>query len=401
MINSMQLKNFLSFGECSPVIQLGNLNVLIGPNGSGKSNLFEAISLLKATPTDLAQIFREGGSVSEWLWKGDGKSAKSATISITIDPQKAGIDKAKHDINYSVSFTASNSRLEIIDEKIEYSHADAGETRPYFFYKYDNNNPVINLKLKQDDTVSNYSQRKLERAEIDPEKSILAQRYDPASYPELAKITDLFKNIQLYRNWSFGPMSAIRKPQRTDLPNSFLLEDASNLALVLNQLKMKPTARQKLFEAFTSIYAGLDDFDVLVEGNTIQVYLRERGTHIFASRLSDGTLRFLSMLTILYNPIPSPIICIEEPELGLHPDMIHIIAEALLHASQHTQIFVTTHSVGLVDALTTNYKSIIVCEKNGFSTELKHLEDHQLEPWLEKFSLGELWTSGELGGNRW
>ena len=118
-----------------------------------------------------------------------------------------------------------------------------------------------------------------------------------------------------------------------------------------------------------------------------------------ATRLSDGTLRFLSLLTILCHPTPPPLVCIEDPELGLHPDVLPIVAELMIDASQRTQLIVTTHSDILVSALSSVPECIIVCEKDDRGTRLRRLEPVRLQEWLEKYSLGELWRMGETGGN--
>lgn len=94
------------------------------------------------------------------------------------------------------------------------------------------------------------------------------------------------------------------------------------------------------------------------------------------------------------------ITCIEEPELGLHPDVIPDIADLLIAASKRTQLVVTTHSDILIDALTDLPESVIVCEKRKGATHLRRLEREDLKPWLERYRLGELWSKGEIGGNR-
>ena len=93
--------------------------------------------------------------------------------------------------------------------------------------------------------------------------------------------------------------------------------------------------------------------------------------------------------------------CIEEPEIGLHPDIIPEIADLLVEASSRTQLIITTHSDVLVDALTEVPESVVVCEKQGAATNLRRLDRKALEPWLERYQLGELWSKGEIGGNRW
>jgi predicted ATPase len=96
------------------------------------------------------------------------------------------------------------------------------------------------------------------------------------------------------------------------------------------------------------------------------------------------------------------LICIEEPEVGLHPDAIQIVAEALVDASERTQLIVTTHSQALIDALSDRPEDVLVTDRdfdNG--TRFRRLRKRQLSDWLERYSLGQIWRKGEIGGNRW
>ncbi|MDX1982989.1 MAG: AAA family ATPase [Bryobacteraceae bacterium] len=112
-MNSIKLSGLLSFPPDSGELELTPLNVLIGPNGSGKSNLIEAVELLRATPIAFASAIRDGGGVREWLWKGND-SGGTATIETIV-----ARSKPKLDLRYRVSFAASGSRTEVIDEAIE------------------------------------------------------------------------------------------------------------------------------------------------------------------------------------------------------------------------------------------------------------------------------------------
>jgi len=104
----------------------------------------------------------------------------------------------------------------------------------------------------------------------------------------------------------------------------------------------------------------------------------------------------------LCDPDPPPLVCIEEPELGLHPDMLPKIADLLAAASERTQLVVTTHSDMLVDAMTDRPEAVVVVEKHNGQTCMKRLkEDAELRRWLDKYRLGQLWTRGEIGGTRW
>jgi predicted ATPase len=106
-------------------------------------------------------------------------------------------------------------------------------------------------------------------------------------------------------------------------------------------------------------------------------------------------------MALLLDPTPPPLICIEEPELGLHPDILPTIAEMLIEASQRTQLIVTTHSDALISALSEYPESVVVCERDEKGSHLRRLEPDKLKDWLENYTLGDLRQMGEIGGNRW
>jgi predicted ATPase len=170
---------------------------------------------------------------------------------------------------------------------------------------------------------------------------------------------------------------------------------------VLNRLRRDPTVKARVLQALRKLYDGIEDYDVQIEGGTVQVFFQERGITVPATRLSDGTLRYLCLLAILCHPNPPPLVCIEEPELGLHPDIIPTIAELLREASSRCQLIVTTHSDILVDAMTDTPEVLLVCEKREGATHLQRLSRTDVQVWLDRYRLGELWTKGEIGGTRW
>lgn len=388
LIKKIRLTNVLSFGDSNEDIELGNLNVLIGPNGSGKSNLIEVISLLQSAPKELAAPVRKGGGIRDWLWKGAKKTPVNAKIEVVVAPLSAGLK----DLQYTLSFTEAGQRFELIDERLENASPDEGETEPYFFYRYQNGQPVINVKEEH---------RSLQRENVDPEQSILAQRKDPDQYPELTWLGEQFGRIKIYREWAFGRKAELRLPQVADALNSFLNEDCLNIGLVLNQLRRQPAIKKEILKYLAEFYEGVDDFDISVEGGTVQLFLQEGDYTIPATRLSDGTIRYICLLAILCHPDPPPLVCIEEPELGIHTDIIPLIGQLLKEASNRTQLIVTTHSDVLVDELTDVPDSVLVCEKEKSCTSIKRLNTGQLKEWLEKYTLGDLWRKGEIGGTRW
>ncbi len=172
----------------------------------------------------------------------------------------------------------------------------------------------------------------------------------------------------------------------------------------MNNLRNRPATKKRLLELLQKFYGGVEDIITQTQGNTIQVFFHETGLRepVPATRLSDGTLRYLCLLTILCHPTPPPLICLEEPELGIHPDILPTIAELLQECAERTQLIVTTHSEIIVDVLTDMPEAVIVCEKDSEQgTQLKRLVKAELEVWLKDYSLGHLWRSGEIGGNRW
>jgi predicted ATPase len=243
---------------------------------------------------------------------------------------------------------------------------------------------------------------RLEPEEINPEQSILAQRSDPHHYPELYKLSETLKKTQLFREWQFGRKNALCKAQSSTLPNESLMEGGENLALVVNRLKFDHVAKRTLIDGLKDFYPWIEDIDLRIEGGKAQIYFQEKGGMFTpATRLSDGTMRWLALLVILLNPSPPPLVCIEEPELGLHPDVIPKLAELLVAASQRMQIVITTHSDILVDALSPHPEAIIVVDKDENGSKFTRLNADDLKDWLNRYSLGELWRKGEIGGNRW
>ncbi|HNX39458.1 MAG TPA: AAA family ATPase [Methanothrix sp.] len=384
-IEAISLHNLLSFGPDAETIALKSLNVLIGPNGSGKSNFIEAISLLRSAPGDMRAVIRRGGGVGDWIWKGDLEGF--ATINAVIRNPQASVP-----LRHVLAFRNDNQSFRLVDERIEDFKSHPGSKKPNFYYDYGNGNPVINIKSEQ---------RLLKPETVQADQSILAQRREPEIYPEISYLADIYERIRIFRDWRFGRNAIFREPQKADMRSDRLEEDFSNLGLFLSRLRRVPRAKNMILEALRDLYEGIDDFDVSIEGGAVQVFFTEGDFAIPATRLSDGTLRYLCLLAVLCDPSPPPLICIEEPELGLHPDILPKLADLLIAASQRTQLIVTTHSDILVDAMTERPDAVLICEKHGSRTEIKRLDAEDLEKWLKDYRLGELWTRGALGGTRW
>ena len=408
LIKSLRIKNLLSFGPDTQSLPLDQLNLLIGPNGSGKSNFLEAISLLQAAPKDLSAPVKEVGGVRDWLWKGIPNAVASLEV-LVENPH------GQMPLRHVMNFTEHGSRFELVEERIENEHPYPGKGDvPYFHYRFQNGNPVLKERSKEATPTTTRTttpardaapdrpideERTLKRETLNPEQSILSQVKDPERYPVLAHLDSNYSRIAIYREWTFGRYTPPRQEQKADLRTDFLMATCENLALVLNKIRFD--GRKRLLEALKALYPEIQDFNVRVEAGRVQLFLEEGNHSIPATRLSDGTLRYLCLLAILCHPEPPPLVCIEEPELGLHPDVLPEVARLLVEASARTQLIVTTHSDILVDAMTERPEAVVVCEKSNGTTEMHRLKKEHLTEWLDKYRLGQLWTKGQLGGTRW
>ena len=403
LIQSIRLENILSFGPDMPELPLEPLNVLIGPNASGKSNLIEALSLLHAAPYDLQEPIRRGGGVRDWLWKGVPGTPR-AKVEVTFRPQRP--------FRYRLSFTCTSDRFSMVDEVVEDEKPGPSGGAPNFYYRYRQGSPVIKVVAPMQvspsegvlpPSVGDRLEQVLPPEEVDQDQSILSQRRDRRAYPELWGVNVTFSGMFFYRGLDLRRDAPVRLPQKPDLPQDFLMEDASNLSVVLSGLLNRPDVKERILERMRDSYPSFRDVTVTISGGTVQIFFHEKGLRhpVPATRLSDGSLRYLCLLAVLCNPNPAWVVCIEEPELGLHPDVIPEVAKLLVEASSNKQIFVTTHSDVLVDALTETPEVVIVCEKEEGSTRMRRLDAEELRPWLEEYRLGEMWTRGEIGGNRW
>ena len=408
-IQSIRLENILSFGPDTAELPLEPLNVLIGPNASGKSNLIEALSLLHAAPSDLQEPIRRGGGVRDWLWKGD-PGTPTATVEVTF----SGVNLPNVRIpalRYRLSFTCTSDHFTMVDEVVENEKPGSGEKAPESYYSYQQGSPVIKAVTPTGGNPAGIFEppgsERLEQVlpweEVIADQSILSQRRDSRAYPELWWVNAVFRLTHFYRELDLSRDAPVRLPQKPDLPQDILMEDASNLGLMLSDMLNQPDVKERMLERMRDFYPSFRDVTATIGGGTVQIFFHEKGLRhpVPATRLSDGSLRYLCLLAVLCNPNATGVVCIEEPELGLHPDVIPEVAKLLVEASSKSQIFVTTHSDVLVDALTETPEAVIVCEKEEGATRMRRLDAEKLKPWLEEYRLGEMWTRGEIGGNRW
>jgi predicted ATPase len=241
------------------------------------------------------------------------------------------------------------------------------------------------------------------KAPVPTNASVLSEIRHPGE-PAVTKLAATLESIRLYREFRTGPGTQARTGTAASRLADHLDEDGGNLALRLGEMDLHGGLR-RINPVMSRLFDWFSEVKVLTRGGITQLYVSEKGLEeqpFAATSLSDGTLRLLCLLSVLLDRTPPPLVCIEEPDTGFHPDAIRDIAELLIDASAKTQLIITTHSPTLIDALSDQPEAVVVCERDfdRFS-QFRRLKRSDLEEWLERYTLGELWQKGEIGGNRW
>ena len=229
--------------------------------------------------------------------------------------------------------------------------------------------------------------------------SLLAQFY--TEHP--APIPDSWRTWRVYHFHDTSSSSPMRKTAKLD-DNTFLRPDGSNLAAFLYFLGQKNQDSYRLIrDTIRQVAPFFDDFDLKplnLSPSDIKLEWRHKDSDAYfdASYLSDGTLRFVALATLFLQPekcLPS-LVLLDEPELGLHPYAIELLAAMIRRASVDTQVIVSTQSSRLVDYF--EPEDILVADLVDRGTQIRRLDSSQLDSWLKEYSLGELWEKNEFGG---
>ena len=362
-IKQLDIAGFRSLKKVS--WQPGDLNVVIGPNGTGKSNLLRALELLSASAQgNLSEHILSAGGMGAVLW--DGKASSICINLKMVDP----------DFEYGLKLArlGLTSGYEIQHENL----FDLNQAS-----RFTGNLPSF---AKPNETRLSHE---LDLSEFFPEDS-----------EEVLKLGGL-RGLQIYQDMDVSQKSKIRQPSVAR--NERLVEpDGQNLIPVLHTLYTENRDFEWNINAAMRTAFG-SDYEKLVftpdaGDQRVQMKLRWRSLQRAqsAADLSDGTLRFLLLVTILTTPDSPSLIAIDEPETGLHPSMFPIIAEYAVEASTRTQIVFTTHSPQFLDAFTDVKPTTTVAKWEEGETSLHVLAGDELKYWLSEYSLGSLFTSGEL-----
>lgn len=357
MINNIQISNYKSIRELN--LEMKPINILIGSNGAGKSNFISFFKFLKNIYDQNLQLFiAEEGSSEDFLYYGSKTS-------------------------------------DHIESQIEFNHI---------------NRYCFTLKPNSDDKFYFFNESTSFNGEEDCGKDWYSSFLGNGDYESILSSQDhgryksIKKHMESFRVFHFhdsSKTSKMRKPSQIH-DNSFLREDGSNLPAYLYWMQeVYPKEFKKIEMIIRSIAPYFERFNLhpdRINPDIIRLEWKEKGTDTYfnAKHLSDGTLRFIALTTLLQQPETPEVIIIDEPELGLHPFAITKLAGLIKKAAAKTQIIISTQSVNLVD----NFRpeDIITVDREDKQSVFKRHDSEELKEWLSEYSLSDLWNKNVIGG---
>ena len=365
-LDSIEVQGYKSIRSAK--IGLGAINVLIGANGAGKSNLLGLFGLLADLSDRRLQfhIAVQGGSDAILHF---GRK-KTTSLSVAVQFGLQGYEL--------VLVPGADDRL-VIEREAPFNREPARVGLP---------------RAGESAFVPGVMESGLREPLFDWQP---AQADGHSGGP-------VFVRMQSWRPFHFhdaGRSAPAKRKQKID-DNRFLRAEGDNVAPVLLALQtVAPGSYRRIVEAVRSVAPFFDDFVLapdVVNPDVIQLAWRHRTDDALftADSLSDGTLRFICLATLLLQPQLPSLIVIDEPELGLHPFAISQLAALVRSAATKSQVLLATQSVTLLDQFEAN--EVIVAERSNGESTFSRLDEAALAEWKQEYSLGELWLKNVLGG---
>jgi predicted ATPase len=362
-LDFVTVKGFKSIASLEK-LALTPINVLIGANGSGKTNFIEIFSFLHAMREGrLQQYVRTAGGADQLLHFGS---------------------KVTKEIEIKISFREEVNQYKILLRPTSDDTLYPADERTYYWNK-------ARYKQPYDDVLS-------------PRKeSLEAGISNPGASGIASWVQHRLGMWRLYHVHDTSSSSPMRKTAQLN-DNDFLRPDGSNLPSFLYLLQRKyPEEYGLIVRAIRRVAPFFDDFrlrpDRLNEETIRLAWNHKNSDQYFGpAALSDGTLRFIVLATLFLQPddFRPSVILVDEPELGLHPYAITLLASLVKQASRKTQVILSTQSALLLDHF--DPPDVLVADRVSSSTSLTRLDPEPLAEWLEEYSLGQLWEKNEIGG---
>ena len=361
----------------------GDLNVLIGPNAGGKSNLLRILELLSISAQHgLSKHIQKEGGMGALVW--DGR-AEDICVRILTAPAEDDHELGRDNFAYGL-------RLDRIGTSAGYTVGweELGAGEKVFLHRSDNKASVTSVRNEKSDVG-------LESLEGEALLSTFSLPWH--ENPVLGAFRSRMASWGVYQDFDTGRDSPVRRGSvaRTE---KRVGSDGENLVCVLHTLYTQDREfKQEIDDAMRAAFGP--DFEGLIfppeadQRIQLRVAWKSLKRPQSAADLSDGTLRFLFLLAILANPDPPALIAIDEPETGLHPSMLPIIAEYGADASTRTQVVFASHSPEFLDSFRETIPTTTVVECRDGETRIRNLSGDALSSWLKEYSLGEILRSSE------
>jgi predicted ATPase len=340
---------------------------MVGANGAGKSNLLLFFQMLNYAMTGGLQIFvAKRGGANRLLYCGS-KQTPQLTARLTLCA-----DQGTNEYRARL-FHAAGDTLVFAEETVSFQR-EGFPSRPAYSLGAGHRESMLS----------------------DDEK--LGSQ---AGYQTARAIKTMLKRWNHFHFHDTSDTAAVK--QAADIADSrYLRSDAGNLAAFLYGLQQnQPDYYRQIRDTIRLAAPFFDDFVLepdLHQPRVIKLLWRsaEARETFDAYYLSDGTLRFMCLAALLLQPSRPNLIVIDEPELGLHPSALRLLASMLRSAAQHTQVLVATQSVNLVDEF--EPQDVIVADRDHGSSVFRRLDTEALGSWLQEYSLGEIWQKNLIGG---